>query len=319
MADKQQPLFAVFPQPTTPGTGKQSKKRKTVLQTATTKKRLDQQRAQTRVNIGVAFPRWRQLRDSKGLKTDAMVAVFLLDSYEKTTASTPSVHGLLKPPPPVSTNISDRKGQEMKSEGFGLWSSVSLKLEQVQEVGEGNDSSSFSVDIIQVKQEDPVHVKQEDPVHVKQEDPVHVKQEDPVHVKQEDTDESEFWCSGSVQQDPEMSGGVEASHPVSLNFNKLKEVDHYCGNGESVPSEDLVQTLKSEDLKTEEPIEEQSMDRKDHIKVFSSSISHQATHMQTIMQTCKVSSPSTQTVSTVSELAMKSQCENKLTETELNK
>lgn len=30
------------------------------------------------------------------------------------------------------------KGQEMKSEGFGLWSSVSLKLEQVQEVGEGN-------------------------------------------------------------------------------------------------------------------------------------------------------------------------------------
>jgi len=43
------------------------------------KKRLDNARAQTRVNIGVGFPRWRQLRDSKGLKTDAMVAVFLLE------------------------------------------------------------------------------------------------------------------------------------------------------------------------------------------------------------------------------------------------
>ncbi|XP_048009675.1 uncharacterized protein LOC125243875 [Megalobrama amblycephala] len=251
---------SVFPQPTTPGTGKQSKKRKTVLQTATTKKRLDQQRAQTRVNIGVAFPRWRQLRDSKGLKTDAMLAVFLLDSYEKTAASTALVHELPKPPPPppVSTNISDRKGQEMKSECFGPWSSVLLKLEQVQEDCDGNDLSSFSVDIIQVKQEDPVQVKQEGSIHVKQEDPVQVKQEDSIQVKQEDTGESEFWCSSSMQQDPEMSGGADASHPVSLHFNKLKEMDHYCGNGESLPSEDLVQALKSEDLKTEEPIEEQA-------------------------------------------------------------
>ncbi|XP_067249109.1 uncharacterized protein [Chanodichthys erythropterus] len=295
---------SVFPQPTTPGTGKRSKKRKTVLQTATTKKRLDHQRAQTRVNIGVAFPRWRQLRDSKGLKTDAMLAVFLLDSYEKTAASTALVHELPKPPPPpVSTNISDRKGQEMKSEGFGPWSSVLLKLEQVQEDCDGNDSSSFSVDIVQVKQEDPVQVKQEDPVQ----------------VKQEDTGESEFWCSASMQQDPEMSVGVDASHPVSLHFNKLKEMDHYCGNGESLPSEDLVQTLKSEDLKTEEPIEEQSTDRKDHIKVCSSSISYQATHMQTIIQTRKVSSPTTPTASRVSELTMKSQCENALTENELTK
>ncbi|ROL49885.1 Cornifin-B [Anabarilius grahami] len=227
-------------------------------------------------------------------KTELFVC---FQSYEKTAASTALVHELPKPPP-VSTNISDRffrehvifcssKGQEMKSESFGPWSSVSLKLEQVQEDGDGNDSSSFSVDIIHVKQEDPVHVKQEDPVHVKQEDPVHVKQEDPVHVKQEDpvhvkqedpvhvkqedpvhvkqedpvhvkqedtvhvkqedtvhvkqedtvhvkqedTGESEFWCSASMQQDPEMSGGVDACHPVSLHFNKLKEADHYWGNG----------------------------------------------------------------------------------------
>lgn len=78
-----------------------------------TKKRLDQARAQTRVNIGVAFQRWRQLREMKGLKSDAMVAVFLLDSYEKDSSSTPSEHGLTGPPPPsvsiiLAESLSDR-------------------------------------------------------------------------------------------------------------------------------------------------------------------------------------------------------------------
>lgn len=73
-----------------------------------------------------------------------------------------------------------------------------------------------------------------------------------------------------------------------------------------LPSEHPVQSLKSEDLKTEEAIEEQSMDMKDHIKVCSISISNQTTHMQTN----QVSSTTTQLVNTVSELAMKGQCEN---------
>ncbi|XP_077065253.1 uncharacterized protein LOC143716740 isoform X30 [Siphateles boraxobius] len=457
MAYKQQPPFIVPPQPTTLGTGNKGRKRKTVLEVAMTKKRLEHARAQTRVNIGVAFPRWRQLRDSKGLKTDAMVAVFLLECYEKTATSTPLVHGFTRPPPAaVSTILSDRKGQEMKSEGFGPWSSVSPKLEQVQEDGDGNDLSSFSVDIIQVKQEVPVQVKQEVPVQVKQEVPVQVKQEVPVQVKQEvpvqvkqevpvqvkqevpvqvkqevpvqvkqevpvqvkqevpvqvkqevpvqvkqevpvqvkqdvpvqvkqdvpvqvkqdvpvqvkqdvpvqvkqdvpvqvkqdvpvqvkqevpvqvkqdvpvqvkqevpvqvkqevpvqvkqdvpvqvkqeDPDESEFWC---MQQDPEMSGGIDAIHQVQLTFNILKEeTDRYCGKVELLPSEHPVQTLKSGDLKTEEAIEEQSMDRKGYIKVCSNSISNQTTHMQTN----QVSSTTTQLVSTVSELTMKGQCEN---------
>lgn len=65
-------------EPTRNGTIKHTR-RKTVFEKAMTKKRLEQQRAKTRVNIGAAFPRWRQLRESKCLKTDAMVAVFLLD------------------------------------------------------------------------------------------------------------------------------------------------------------------------------------------------------------------------------------------------
>ncbi|XP_077065246.1 uncharacterized protein LOC143716740 isoform X23 [Siphateles boraxobius] len=466
-----------------------AQKRKSIFERAIENKTAEREKAKTRVILGDAFRRWRQLKDQEGLPTDAAVAFFLLDSYEKTATSTPLVHGFTRPPPAaVSTILSDRKGQEMKSEGFGPWSSVSPKLEQVQEDGDGNDLSSFSVDIIQVKQEVPVQVKQEVPVQVKQEVPVQVKQEVPVQVKQEvpvqvkeevpvqvkeevpvqvkqevpvqvkqevpvqvkqevpvqvkqevpvqvkqevpvqvkqevpvqvkqevpvqvkqevpvqvkqevpvqvkqdvpvqvkqdvpvqvkqdvpvqvkqdvpvqvkqdvpvqvkqdvpvqvkqevpvqvkqdvpvqvkqevpvqvkqevpvqvkqdvpvqvkqeDPDESEFWC---MQQDPEMSGGIDAIHQVQLTFNILKEeTDRYCGKVELLPSEHPVQTLKSGDLKTEEAIEEQSMDRKGYIKVCSNSISNQTTHMQTN----QVSSTTTQLVSTVSELTMKGQCEN---------
>ncbi|XP_040010849.1 uncharacterized protein si:ch211-40k21.5 [Xiphias gladius] len=52
----------------------------------------DKKRAKTRVNIGVAFPRWRELRDKLGLQRDADLACVLLDSYQKggPSASTPS-------------------------------------------------------------------------------------------------------------------------------------------------------------------------------------------------------------------------------------
>ncbi|XP_074546818.1 uncharacterized protein LOC141805591 isoform X2 [Halichoeres trimaculatus] len=45
------------------------------------KKVYDHNRGKTRVNIGVAFRRWRELRDLTELKTDEDVAVFLLDRY----------------------------------------------------------------------------------------------------------------------------------------------------------------------------------------------------------------------------------------------
>ena len=43
------------------------------------KKGYDHESEKSRVNIGVAFGRWRELRLLKDLKTDADVAVFLLD------------------------------------------------------------------------------------------------------------------------------------------------------------------------------------------------------------------------------------------------
>uniref|UniRef100_A0A8C1VA40 Uncharacterized protein n=1 Tax=Cyprinus carpio TaxID=7962 RepID=A0A8C1VA40_CYPCA len=43
------------------------------------KKGYDHERAKTRVNIGAAFQRWRELKEREGLESDAEVAFFLLD------------------------------------------------------------------------------------------------------------------------------------------------------------------------------------------------------------------------------------------------
>ncbi|XP_048838462.1 uncharacterized protein hnrnpul1l isoform X1 [Brienomyrus brachyistius] len=67
------------------------------------KKFLDEARAKSRVNIGEAFERWRDLRELKGMKTDEEVALFLLDSYEKVSwTSIPLKHELIGPLEPPS-------------------------------------------------------------------------------------------------------------------------------------------------------------------------------------------------------------------------
>ncbi|XP_074546810.1 uncharacterized protein LOC141805591 isoform X1 [Halichoeres trimaculatus] len=60
---------------------KRARPRKTVMEKATTRRILDKARAKTRVNIGSAFQRWRQLRQAKGMKSDTLLAEFLLDRY----------------------------------------------------------------------------------------------------------------------------------------------------------------------------------------------------------------------------------------------
>uniref|UniRef100_A0A3Q3JEP6 Uncharacterized protein n=1 Tax=Monopterus albus TaxID=43700 RepID=A0A3Q3JEP6_MONAL len=50
-----------------------------IFEKVTTKRKLDAAGSKTRINTGVAFERWRQVRGQKGLKGDAMVAVYLLD------------------------------------------------------------------------------------------------------------------------------------------------------------------------------------------------------------------------------------------------
>ncbi|XP_067093723.1 zinc finger protein 37-like [Osmerus mordax] len=87
MAENVQPKCPVPPILSTAYTAQQSKKRKTVMERATNTKRLNNERSKTRVNIGIAFQRWRELRELEGLKSDAMVAVFLLDRYSASRQS----------------------------------------------------------------------------------------------------------------------------------------------------------------------------------------------------------------------------------------
>ncbi len=44
------------------------------------KKGYDQTRGRTRVNIGAAFQRWRELKEREGLEVDAEFALFFIDS-----------------------------------------------------------------------------------------------------------------------------------------------------------------------------------------------------------------------------------------------
>ena len=41
----------------------------------------DKRRNKTKVNIGVAFPRWRELRDKLNLQRDAELACILINRY----------------------------------------------------------------------------------------------------------------------------------------------------------------------------------------------------------------------------------------------
>ncbi len=82
MAKQQPPAkekWPIPPLPTTAYTAKTAKKKVTVEEKKAKKKVLNQARDKTRVNIGVAFQRWRELHDLKGFKTNSELATFLLD------------------------------------------------------------------------------------------------------------------------------------------------------------------------------------------------------------------------------------------------
>ncbi|XP_029950522.1 uncharacterized protein LOC115390697 isoform X2 [Salarias fasciatus] len=80
------------------------------------KKESDRWRRQTRICIGVAFPRWRALKAEIGLRADTDVALLLLDNFEKyskgTLSSTPiKTGGNIRPPPPPSLSSNGTESQ----------------------------------------------------------------------------------------------------------------------------------------------------------------------------------------------------------------
>ncbi|XP_036961911.1 uncharacterized protein LOC119023820 isoform X1 [Acanthopagrus latus] len=84
MAEQKKLPIPALPQ--TAYTTKQGKRRKTLEEKREAKRaasRRRQESCRTRVYIGAAFDRWKNLKDSKGLKSDAELALLLLDSYER--------------------------------------------------------------------------------------------------------------------------------------------------------------------------------------------------------------------------------------------
>ncbi|XP_048031225.1 vitellogenin isoform X3 [Megalobrama amblycephala] len=82
----------------------------------------DKKRNKTRINIGVAFSRWRELLVKLNLDRDADLACVLLDSYDRyTSISKTSKLGRSEPPPPSVSNIgSQRVCGEHKSSSAAL-------------------------------------------------------------------------------------------------------------------------------------------------------------------------------------------------------
>ena len=75
MADSWESKRPILPLPTTAYTAKWSKKKKPEEDKKVYKKEANRARDKTRINIGVAYGRWMQLKDAKGLRTDVEVAV----------------------------------------------------------------------------------------------------------------------------------------------------------------------------------------------------------------------------------------------------
>ncbi|KAM9857033.1 uncharacterized protein ACBR49_000708 [Aulostomus maculatus] len=74
------------------------------------KKLLDLKRAKTRIDIGESFQRWKEVRERTGMKSDAEVALFLIDNYEKETSTSKSL------PLPPGSNVSSLSGRDESSD-----------------------------------------------------------------------------------------------------------------------------------------------------------------------------------------------------------
>lgn len=79
MADDRTGKIAIPRLETSAFSAKQPKKRKTDSSKRESKRQSDNKCNKTRINIGVAFQRWREVRDNIGLKLDSELAVLLLD------------------------------------------------------------------------------------------------------------------------------------------------------------------------------------------------------------------------------------------------
>ncbi|XP_026177256.1 uncharacterized protein LOC113138747 [Mastacembelus armatus] len=100
---------------------KKGKRRKTFAEKEERRKETNRARFKSRIYIGMAFTRWRELREERHFQTDTDLALFLLDCYDNSSVTSSPSKFTHKPPglPPLSTieaeSISER-GEDILSE-----------------------------------------------------------------------------------------------------------------------------------------------------------------------------------------------------------
>ncbi|XP_077350364.1 uncharacterized protein LOC144000424 [Festucalex cinctus] len=111
---------------------KQPKKRRVLSEDTKRRKRESGRiKGQSRINIGPAFSRWRDLKDDEGFPTDAALALFLLDYYQQSNSKANKQH--LQPPQPIVSSI--KKESDLVSEDLKVDVQIPEKAIKTEEVG----------------------------------------------------------------------------------------------------------------------------------------------------------------------------------------
>ncbi|KAJ0063545.1 hypothetical protein NL108_003850 [Boleophthalmus pectinirostris] len=106
-----------------------SRKRKSVFEVAERRRQGEKERSKTKVILGDSFQRWRALKQTKGLKTDALVAKFLLDSYDNVTSAPQPETPWVRPPQPLVSTVVQESVSDRDADFFVLSSDSSSEEE----------------------------------------------------------------------------------------------------------------------------------------------------------------------------------------------
>ncbi|XP_072769106.1 uncharacterized protein [Nerophis lumbriciformis] len=130
---------------------KQQKKRKFLSEETKKRKRESTRiKGQSRINIGPAFNRWRALKDEEGFSTDAALALFLLDQYEKYEKDllTSQRQSIAKAPhQPISPVVSDTQSERRHLNPITVQNKIHTPIFMVKEETEDEARAEIEVEV----------------------------------------------------------------------------------------------------------------------------------------------------------------------------
>ncbi|KAM6939490.1 uncharacterized protein FYW49_007214 [Xenentodon cancila] len=136
------------PLPITAYTAKTTKKKKSSDDSRALRRELNRARDRSRINIGVAFPRWRELREDRKMKSDAEFAEFLLDRV-------PSMEVVVGIEEDNSSQITDSDTEQADNE----MGSPAEMSEDVPEEEEASEENSYHDDSNDEDYEPPFYIQ----------------------------------------------------------------------------------------------------------------------------------------------------------------